>query len=103
MSLKVYEKHEVCYDCKLADESVETGGIWYCPNPFCGMSGATNWKTKNLNVRRTGDGYELLNNEGWLEKGLAKVGTFPDELRKKIMALTVTKKRIKELMEELTK
>ena len=39
--------HFQCYSCGLKHRKVEAGGIYYCPNPFCTISGAT-WFRKQL-------------------------------------------------------
>lgn len=31
---------ETCFGCGLHDPRVEAGGIWYCPNRFCLITGA---------------------------------------------------------------
>lgn len=31
-----------CHACGLNSKAVEAGGMWYCPNKFCSMSGAWN-------------------------------------------------------------
>lgn len=33
------KKHYTCRGCGLTHKSVEAGGIWHCPNPFCGSAG----------------------------------------------------------------
>lgn len=101
MSINVKTERNIneCYDCKLIDKDVECSGIYYCPNPFCGMSGATGWKIKNLNVKETQSGIELLNYDGWLEKGMAQIESYSEELRLKILALPKTQEQIEELKE----
>jgi len=94
-------KIDQCYCCKLEHKDVEWGGIYYCPNPFCGMSGSTYWKTKNLNVKETKDGVELLNYDGWLEKGMETLDSFSKELKDKILALEYTKNQIEKIKQEI--
>ena len=98
MPIKTDSDIYTCIGCKLNDEKVECGGIYYCPNPFCSVSGATNWKSNNLNVRETSDGFILLNIDGWLEKGMKVINEMPFELGNKIMSLKKTKSVIKDLM-----
>ena len=88
-----------CIGCGLVDDLVECGGIYYCPNPFCSASGATNWKLDNLNC----EGNRLLNYDGWLEKGMAVINKMPYELGGKIMALKKSKTIIAELKKELSR
>lgn len=89
-----------CISCGINDELVEAGGIYYCPNPFCTVSGSTNWKRENLNVRETGNRLILLNNDGWLEKGMAVIDKMPYELGVKIMASKKTQEIISDLKKE---
>ena len=39
--------HHTCNACKYNDEHVEAGGIYYCPNPLCGICGAS-WIARGL-------------------------------------------------------
>lgn len=86
-----------CISCGLVDDKVEAGGIYYCPNPFCTASGSTNWKIENLNTRRIGSSIEVVNYDGWLEKGVEKINNMPFELGNKIMQLNKTKEIITKL------
>lgn len=89
-----------CISCGLVDESVECGGIYYCPNPFCTVSGSTNWKIKNLEVIQDAHSITITSYKGWLDKGKTAIAAMPQALQDKIMALTKTKKMMKKLEEE---
>lgn len=89
-----------CISCGLEDKTVEAGGIYYCPNPFCMVSGATNWKRENLDVLELNDGLILNSNKGWLLKGMKVIEKMEYGLGAKIMALKKTKNKIKELQRE---
>jgi hypothetical protein len=89
---------EVCIGCGLDDPLVEAGGIWYCPNPFCNASGATNWKRANLSGFHDKGSYaELVHTNDWLEKGMAVINKLSYEAGQKIMALKATQEVIEEL------
>jgi hypothetical protein len=60
---------EKCVNCGLVGHGVEARGIWYCPNPLCGVCGAA-WFRAKL------DSYQKLDNDShtvhfgeWEEKG----------------------------------
>lgn len=89
-----------CISCGLVDESVEAGGIYYCPNPFCTVSGSTNWKIKNLDIKQDANSITIVSYKGWLDLGKAAIAAMPRELQDKIMALTKTKEMMKKLEEE---
>lgn len=94
--------HYTCFSCGLKDPQVEAAGIYYCPNPFCHGSGATNWKVENLVGVQKGPGGILLTGasyQDWLGKGRDVVNKMPYELGAKIMALRKTKGTIKRLQE----
>lgn len=44
------ESHYECISCGLISREVEFGGIYYCPNPLCTVSGATCHKRHLLTV-----------------------------------------------------
>lgn len=91
------QKIYTCTCCRLIDEKVECTGIYYCPNPFCRMSGAANWKRDNLDVEETSDGLALKSYNGWLDKGMLAIDKMGYFLGNKIMSLEYTKKTIKEI------
>lgn len=97
MPIKIESDNYTCISCGLKDKTVEAGGIYYCPNPFCSVSGATNWKINNLHVQETSSGVELLSTDNWLEKGMAAINGMPYKLASKIMRLEKTKKVIDKL------
>jgi len=80
--------HLKCISCGLEDDLVEAGGIWYCPNPFCTASGASNWKITNLKCSET----EILDMDEYKEKGIKHIFTYPEELKNKIIALPMFRK-----------
>lgn len=39
-------EHQICRGCGLADDRVEAGGVWYCPNEVCTATGAQTHRMK---------------------------------------------------------
>jgi len=94
-----------CISCGLVDPLVEAGGIYYCPNPFCTVSGATNWKVQNLKgIVEDRSGITLSDEtySDWLVKGMEVIDKMPYVLGHKIMSLQKTKSMIKALKKKGT-
>lgn len=55
-----------CGSCGLTHSQVEAGGIWYCPNPACTMTGAAWFRTKLPSTRDEGSHHYVDEGE-WIE------------------------------------
>ena len=60
--------HYTCYYCKLADEKVEAGGIWYCPNFTCSGPGAHTHRRKLSSYKENEDGTHTVDDEEWISE-----------------------------------
>lgn len=58
----------VCGGCGIEDGRVEAGGIYYCPNPFCSATGATNVRVEaGMQTYEAESGSSLMTDKGaWL-------------------------------------
>jgi hypothetical protein len=48
-----------CYYCKLRDDRVEAGGVYFCPNPLCTGCGATPHRRKLKSYVEESNGHSI--------------------------------------------
>lgn len=58
--------HLQCISCGLIGHGVEAGGIWYCPNPLCRVSGAAWFRCKLKSRRENPDGTHTVDADEWV-------------------------------------
>lgn len=67
---RVGKKHSIydCFYCGLLNEKVETGGIYYCPNPHCPGPGGAWFRSTLDSYKELDDGSHTVDGDEWKEK-----------------------------------
>jgi hypothetical protein len=78
--------HQTCYYCNLADEKVEAGGLWHCPNFTCTGPGGHSHRRTLKSYKEDVDGKHTIDIEDWMEEAKKKIKTLEDSPIKEAVA-----------------